>query len=75
MTKKSIGIWILLLALLAAVFAEMAHAASPRMGKGRYAGMVLIPAGPFTMGRNDGPLRRNPRIGCFFPLITSTGIW
>ena len=67
MTKKSVGIWILLLALLAAVFAEMAHAASPRMGKGKYAGMVLIPAGPFTMGRNDGPDEEKPAHRVFLP--------
>ena len=24
-------------------------------GKGKFAGMILIPAGPFTMGRDNGP--------------------
>ena len=68
MTKKSIGIWILLLVFVAAVFAETAGAASaPKMGKGKYAGMVLIPAGPFTMGRNDGPDEEKPAHRVFLP--------
>ncbi len=55
-------LWIFLLAFgLAVVFGENGYAASRiRMGKGKYAGMVLIPAGPFTMGRNDGPDEEKP---------------
>ncbi|MBT3351210.1 MAG: SUMF1/EgtB/PvdO family nonheme iron enzyme [Nitrospinaceae bacterium] len=33
---------------------------APVEGKGKYAGMVLIPAGPFTMGRNGGPPDEKP---------------
>ena len=51
------SLWITILASgLTLMFAQNGHAASRiKMGKGGYAGMVLIPAGPFTMGRNDGP--------------------
>ncbi len=35
-------------------------APSPQGGGGRYAGMVLVPAGPFAMGRDDGPLEESP---------------
>ena len=75
MMGKTAGIWVLVFVLAFAAFAEMARAASPKMGKGRFAGMILIPAGPFTMGRNDGPMRKNPRTACFFPPFTSTRTW
>ena len=65
--NKTLSIGVLVFILLAAAFAEMAHAASLQMGKGRYAGMVLIPAGPFTMGRNDGPDEEKPAHRVFLP--------
>lgn len=67
MMGKAVGIWMLVFVLLAGAFVETAHATSPRMGKGRYAGMVLIPAGPFTMGRNDGPDEEKPAHRVFLP--------
>ena len=68
MIKKSIGVWMLVMVLTVAAFAEMAHAVSaPKMGKGKYAGMILIPAGPFTMGRNDGPDEEKPAHRVFLP--------
>ena len=62
-------LWIVLLAFgLTLTFVEFGRAASRiRMGKGRYAGMVLIPAGPFTMGRNDGPPEEKPAHHVFLP--------
>ena len=62
-------LWIVLLAFgLTLTFVEFGRAASRiRMGKGKYAGMVLIPAGPFTMGRNDGPYEEKPAHRVFFP--------
>ena len=65
--KKTASLCLLLLLLLAAAFAETGHAASPKMGKGKYAGMVLIPAGSFTMGRKDGPDEEKPAHRVFLP--------
>ncbi len=41
--------------------------ASPVEGKGKYAGMILIPAGPFTMGRDTGPVSERPAHKLFLP--------
>ena len=51
MMGKTAGIWRRVFIIAAAAFAEMARAASPKMGRGRYAGLILIPAGLFTMRR------------------------
>ena len=67
MIKKTASLCLLLLPLLAAAFTETGHAASPKMGEGRYADMILIPAGPFTMGRNDGPDEEKPAHRVFLP--------
>ena len=63
------SLWITILASgLTLTFAQNGLAASRiKMGKGRYAGMVLIPAGPFTMGRNDGPYEEKPAHRVFLP--------
>lgn len=56
--------WSIPLLFALAVFFAGAEAGlsapSPQAGGGRYAGMVLIPAGPFTMGRDDGPPEEAP---------------
>lgn len=67
MMGKTVWVWVLVFVLAFAAFAETAHAAAPKMGKGRYAGMILIPAGPFTMGRNDGPDEEKPAHRVFLP--------
>ena len=38
------------------------------MEKGRYAGMVLIPTEPFTIGRDDGPPEEKPAHRVFLPV-------
>ena len=57
------SLWITILAFgLTLTFAQNGLAASRiKMGKGRYAGMVLIPAGPFTMGQERWSLRGKTR--------------
>ena len=49
--------FVVLAAAAAAVFFASAGvaAAATAMGKGKFVGMLRIPAGPFTMGRNGGP--------------------
>ncbi len=46
------------LAVLLAGESRAAPLKSP--GKGKYAGMVLVPAGPFVMGRDGGPPEESP---------------
>jgi iron(II)-dependent oxidoreductase len=52
-------------AIVLAVWAGyLAHSpevrSEPSKGAGKFAGMVLIPAGPFTMGRDGGPTEESP---------------
>ena len=57
--RRSFGV---LAAAAVAVFFASAGvaAAAPGMGKGKFVGMLRIPAGPFTMGRNGGPPDERP---------------
>ena len=50
--------WVLLIALLAG-FTHAAHTVSSQEKTGP-PGMILIPAGAFTMGRSDGPKNEAP---------------
>jgi len=55
------------------VFAALLAPAAPRPDAaparpgGKFAGMILIPAGPFFMGRDDGPDEEKPRHRVFLP--------
>ncbi|MEE9275238.1 MAG: SUMF1/EgtB/PvdO family nonheme iron enzyme [bacterium] len=41
--------------------------AAARLGSGKYTGMILIPAGPFIMGRGNGPDEEKPAHRVFLP--------
>ena len=60
--RKRRSFVVLAAAAAAAVFFASAGvaAAASAMGKGKFVGMVRIPAGPFTMGRNGGPPDERP---------------
>ncbi|NIO11504.1 MAG: SUMF1/EgtB/PvdO family nonheme iron enzyme [Deltaproteobacteria bacterium] len=52
---------------VAMLLASAASQGAPIEGKGKFAGMVLIPAGPFTMGRDDGSPDEAPAHEVFLP--------
>ena len=56
-----VGAWVGILAIAPGIKAASLE------GKGKFVGMILIPAGPFTMGRDNGPPDEAPAHEVFLP--------